>query len=122
MPNLPIKALALTLLMILTVPATQAFSGQSTQIPKGLYENRTCEQLYQAASQMESNALNYESDIYNDRNNQVASIVSTVFTPALFFLGFSNYMSFKSEHEAYQANQKLTDIRQRLAEMRCFTH
>ncbi|MDX1519519.1 MAG: hypothetical protein R3318_05305 [Gammaproteobacteria bacterium] len=107
------------LLAGITTPclAISQFQGQR---PSSLYENRTCEQLYLAAGKLENKALNYESDVYNQRNNTVAGIVSTVFTPALYFLGYSSLMSFKSDREAYHSNLELNKIRFRMAEMRCF--
>ncbi len=102
-----------------TLPAA-AISQLQGQRAQSLYENRTCEQLYLAAGKLERKALNYESDVFNQRNNTVASIVSTVFAPALYFLGYSNLMNFKAEREAHHSNEELDKIRLRMAEMRCF--
>jgi len=106
-------------LITFSIPAL-SISQLQGQRPDSLYENRTCEQLYLAAGKLESKALNYESDVFNQRNNTLASIVSTVFTPALYFLGYSNLMNFKSDREAYRSNQELNKVRFRMAEMRCF--
>lgn len=115
------KYYAYPLLTMLLLPLTvNAISLKQEKKSPSLYENRTCEQLYQAATELESYSLNYKSDIYNQNNNNIASIVSTVFTPALYFLGYSNYMSFKSGVKAYESNQQLDKVRQRMAEMRCF--
>lgn len=113
------KSFICVFLMTFSIP-TLSLSQLQGQRPESLYENRTCEQLYLAAGKLERKALNYESDVFNQRNNTVASIVSTVFTPALYFLGYSNLMNFKSDREAYQSNQELNQVRVRMAEMRCF--
>lgn len=106
--------------MMLTSAVAWPISTLQGQRPASIYENRTCEQLYLAAGRLENKALNYESDIFNQRNNTIASVVSTVFAPAMYFLGYSGLMSFKAEREAYQSNQELDRIRIRMAEMRCF--
>ena len=107
------------ILLVTTTPAWPISVLQGQQ-PESIYENRSCEQLYLAAGKLENKALNYESDVFNQRNNTVASVVGTVFTPALYFLGYSSYMNFRSEREAHQSNHELDKIRYRMAELRCF--
>ncbi len=120
MTNLLIKRLFfISLGFSIGFPVT-ALSELQAARPQSLYENRTCQQLYLAAAQLENKALNYKSDLFNQENNTVASIVSTVFTPALYFLGYSNLMSFKSKREAHHSNMELNKIRYRMAEKRCF--
>ena len=108
-------------LVLLPVAPLAAFSLEPAENPpQGLYENRSCQELYHAASELEVKALNFESDIYNEQNNTLASIVSTVFTPALYFVGYSKYMSFQSDRASYQSAMALDKVRYRMAEMRCF--
>lgn len=119
-PKSLIFKLTIALNLLITSHQSLAISELQGARPNSFYENRTCEQLYLAAGRLENKALNYESEVFNDGNNAIASIVSTVFTPALYFLGYSNLMSFKSERESYQSNEELNKIRLRMAEMRCF--
>ena len=81
---------------------------------------RHCEQLYQRATELEARAQNRESPLYSERNNNVASVVSTVFTPALYFLGYSKIKQFNSRREAMASLNELDTIRNRMAALRCF--
>ncbi len=120
MKKLTRRGIFILLTTLLFTTGSQAISLRQEKTNPALYENRSCEQLYHLATQLESHSLNYESSIYNQNNNNIASIVSTVFTPALYFLGYSNYMSFKSGINAYESNKELDKVRHRMAEMRCF--
>ena len=108
--------------LILMLYSTSSWSiSVKAELDTSIYENRSCEELYQEISDLEINTLNFESPIYNSRNNTIASVTSTVFTPAVFFVGFSNAMTFKSEIEASKNNQELNYLRRRMGEMKCFT-
>jgi hypothetical protein len=85
----------------------------------GLYDSRSCNDLY-----LEATALEKESFIYKNGNQAtmtVASIASTVFTPALYFVGYNAFKNFKSEKQSQTALSKIEEVRYRLAEKRCFT-
>lgn len=116
------KTINLIIIMftVLFVSQTMALSIKESEINYSAYENRSCEELYRDISALEHNTLNYDSPLYNRRNNDMATVASTVFTPAVFFVGFSNAMNFKSEYEASKNNQELNYLRNRMGEMRCF--
>ena len=80
------KRLQALMLVVLSIAftQTQALSKKLEQEFESLYEDRSCGELYYQVSELEYRALNYESALYNDRNNNIAAVVSTVFTPAVF--------------------------------------
>ncbi len=115
-----IRSNLLFCLLLLNSNISWAISVKA-ELDTSIYDHQSCEELYYQVSELEIHTLNYESPIYNSRNNTIASVTSTVFTPAVFFVGFSHAMTFKSEIEASKVNQELTYLRRRLGEMQCFT-
>ena len=109
------------LLSLVMTGNSAAISIKEDSVHMELYENRSCEELYKEISELEFQSLNFESSLYNSRNNGIATVASTVFTPAVFFVGFSNAMTFKSEIESEKTSIRLNYLRNRMGEMRCFS-
>jgi RsiW-degrading membrane proteinase PrsW (M82 family) len=85
-----------------------------------LYDSRSCNDLYMEAMALEKQSFSYQAGSGN--KTQVASVVSTVFTPALYFLGYSVYQEYKTEIKSKSTFAEIEDIRFRMAEKRCFTN
>jgi len=84
----------------------------------GLYDNRSCNDLYMQALTLEKESFSYAAD--RGDKTQVASIVSTVFTPAIYFLGYSAFQDYKQKARSESTFIEIEDIRLRMAEKRCF--
>lgn len=84
----------------------------------GLYDSRSCNDLYMQALTLEKESFSYAADRGN--KTQVASIVSTVFTPAIYFLGYSAFQDYKDSARSKTTFTEIEDIRLRMAEKRCF--
>ncbi len=115
-------ALLSIFLTYLPVSAVFAISLKQTPESQNLYENRNCQDLYREITELEIATLKFESSIYNTRNADVASVVSTMFSPAVFFVGYTKMMTFKTEIEASESSKELHLLRQRMAELRCFAN
>jgi RsiW-degrading membrane proteinase PrsW (M82 family) len=116
------------LLKTFTITVFLFFSTQSYALnlvemhkPAGesLYDSRSCNDLYMEAVSLEKESFSYAAG--NSNRTKVASIVSTVFTPALYYLGYSAYQDYKSEADAKSTFAKIEEIRYLMAEKRCFT-
>jgi hypothetical protein len=83
-----------------------------------LYDSRSCNDLY-----MEATALEKENFAYAAGSNRtmVASVVSTVFAPAVYYLGYSAYQDYKKEIDSESTFAKIEHVRFLMAEKRCFT-
>jgi RsiW-degrading membrane proteinase PrsW (M82 family) len=116
------------LLKTLTIAVFILFSTQSFALnlvemhkPAGesLYDSRSCNDLYMEAVALEKESFSYAAG--NGNRTKVASIVSTVFTPALYYLGYSAYQDYKTEADSKSTFAKIEEIRFRMAEKRCFS-
>lgn len=83
-----------------------------------LYDTRSCNELYMKASALEKQSFSYETN--TGERTQIASAVSTVFTPALYLLGYSAFQDYKKGVEAKSTFAKIEEVRYRMAEKRCF--
>jgi hypothetical protein len=72
---------------------------------------------------MQASELEKESFAYykSSSKTQVASIVSTVFAPAIYYLGYSVFQDYKNETRTKSAFTEIEEVRFRMAEKRCFT-
>ena len=109
-----------SLLVLVTAQNSWAFNKAQPLENHPVMDLRHCEQLYARATELEARSQNRESSIYSAQNNNVASVVSTVFTPALYFLGFSKIKQFTSRHQAMESLHELDAVRNRMAALRCF--
>ncbi len=110
-----------TLLFFLIVSA-QSSALNLVQMHKpaqeSLYDSRSCNDLYMQASGLEKESFSYAAD--NGNKTQVASIVGTIFTPALYYLGYSAYQDYKNGINSKTTFSEIEEIRLRMAEKRCF--
>lgn len=105
---------------ILTCPNIWALNLVEINQPvrEKLYDSRSCNDLYMEASALEKQSFSYAADEGN--KTLIASVASTVFTPALYFIGYSALQDYKLEIEAKSTFSKIEAIRYRMAEKRCF--
>ncbi|HIF51747.1 MAG TPA: hypothetical protein EYQ42_09535 [Thiotrichaceae bacterium] len=90
------------LLKYITLIPLALFSAQSSAInlteinqtgEESLYDSRSCNDLYMQASILEKQSYNNAG--YGERT-QIASFMSTVFAPAIYYMGFSAYQDYKN--------------------------
>lgn len=86
-------------------------------IEQGLYDSRSCNDLYMQATAFEKEAFGYKS---GSNKTQVASMVSAVFAPAIYYLGFSVFQDYKNGIRSKTAFTEVEAIRSRMSEKRCF--
>ncbi len=89
------------------------------QIEKDLYDSRSCNDLYMQATTLEKNLFAYEAN--HGSKTQLASVVTTLFAPAVYYLGYSAFYDYKNSMSAKAVFTEIEDIRFRMAEKRCFT-
>jgi hypothetical protein len=94
--------------------------GTGQPLEGGLYDNRSCNDLYMQASALEQDTFINKTNIYNDKRTRVASYALTVFTPAVYYLGFNAFQNYKAQVRSELAMSEIDDIRSRMAEKRCF--
>jgi hypothetical protein len=92
----------------------------SQPIDESLYDSRSCNDLYMQASALEKESFANQSSSFGKRT-QVASFVSAVFAPAIYYLGYSALQDYKSGIRSKTAFEEVEEIRFRMAEKRCFT-
>lgn len=82
------------------------------------YDGRSCNDLYMETSALEKKSFSYEADKGN--KTLIASVASTVFTPALYFVGYNAVQDYKEGIESKSTFEQIEEIRVRMAEKRCF--
>ena len=90
----------------------------SQPVEEKFYDARSCNDLYLEASALEKQSFSYEED--KGDKTMLASVASTVFTPALYLVGYSAVKDYKDEIESKSTFDKIEEIRYRMAEKRCF--
>jgi len=115
-----IKADTFNLLLIFsTNSAALNLAGTNQSITNGLYDNRSCNDLYMQASTLEKDTFIYKTNI-NNNTTRVASYALTIFSPAVYYLGFTAYQNHKQQTRSQIALGEIDQIRLRMAEKRCF--
>ncbi len=99
-----------------------AFSANRTGFIQDdkLYDMRTCQQLYMEASVLEKETQLFKTNFYTDTRSRVAGYALTVFSPAIYYIGFKAYKNVESDFKAKRAMSEIDLIRQRMAEKHCF--
>lgn len=98
------------------------FAGIEHPANDSLYDKRSCNDLYLQASALEQKTYIYKTNLYSDEGSQVASYALTVFSPAVYYFGFKAYKDYSDEVRSQNALTEIDQIRQRMAEKRCFEH
>ena len=115
------KGITFVLILLFSTPSTALnLAGVDQPLEDGLYDNRSCNDLYMQASALEQDTYIYKASIYNDKRTRAAGYVMTVFTPAIYYLGFNAYQNYKAQIRSEIAFSKIEEIRFRMAEKRCF--
>lgn len=115
-----LKIITFTFFILASAQSSALNLGEMHKPVEGsLYDSRSCNDLYMQAVALEKENFSYESG--NGNKTQVASIVSTIFTPAIYYLGYSAYKDYKNDVDSKSSFAKIEDIRLRMAEKRCFT-
>ncbi|NOG60774.1 MAG: hypothetical protein HND53_09765 [Proteobacteria bacterium] len=111
------------ILLFFLICSTQSFALNLVEFKKpvgeNLYDSRSCNDLYMEASALEKESFSYAAG--NRNKTQIAGMVSTVFAPALYYMGYTAYQDYKKEIDSKSTFDKIEEIRFRMAEKRCFT-
>lgn len=114
------QILLITILVFSTNSAALNLAGTNQTITNGLYDNRSCNDLYMQASALEKDTFINKTNFYSDNKTRVASIALTVFSPAVYYFGFSAFQNYKAQTRSQTALSEIEAIRFRMAEKRCF--
>lgn len=114
-----LKTISLIFLLILSTQ-TNALNlvGAEQPFTEGLYDNRTCNDLYMQASALEQKTFQYKTNYYS--NKRVASYALAVLSPALYVFGYTPYQNHLDQARVQQATSEIEHVRLRMAEKRCF--
>ncbi len=93
-------------------------AGTEQPLSDSLYDNRTCNELYMQASELEQQTFHYKTNLYSD--TRVASYALTVFSPAIYYFGYAAYQNHQEQARTQKASNEIDHIRLRMAEKRCF--
>jgi hypothetical protein len=108
----------ISLLLISAQSAALNLAEINQPIEEGIYDSRSCNDLYMQASTLEKESFTYKTGF--GAKTQVASIVTTVFAPAVYYLGYSAFQNYKNGINSKAAFAEIEEIRFRMAEKRCF--
>ncbi len=108
----------ISLLLIGTQSTALSLAEINQPIEQGIYDSRSCNDLYMQASVLEKESFSYKTGF--GTRTQVASIVTTIFAPAVYYLGFSAFQDYKNGINSKAAFVEIEEIRFRMAEKRCF--
>ncbi|MCZ6804404.1 MAG: hypothetical protein O7D86_10840 [Proteobacteria bacterium] len=108
------------LLLFSTQSSALNLSRIDQPLEDGIYDNRNCNDLYLQASALEQDTFINKTNIYNDKRASVASYAVAVFTPAFYYLGFNAFQNYRAQIHSEIAFSKISEIRYRMAEKRCF--
>ncbi len=116
------KTLKIITFTLFVLASAQSLALNLAEIHKpadsSLYDSRSCNDLYMEAMALEKENYSYERG--NGNKTQVASVVSTIFAPAVYYLGYSAIQDYKNKANSKSSFVKIEDIRLRMAEKRCF--
>ncbi len=110
----------ISILLFSTQSYALILAGTEQPLEAGLYDNRSCNDLYIQASALEQDTFIYKATIYNDKKTRVASYAMTMFAPAIYYLGFNAFQNYKDQVRSELAFSEIEEIRSRMAEKRCF--
>ncbi len=117
MPTL--KYISLISLSLFSIQANSLnLAGAEQTFTEGLYDNRSCNDLYMQASALEQKTFHYKTNYYSDQ--RVASYALAVVSPALFFFGYAPYQNHLDQKRSQLASSEIEHVRLRMAEKRCF--
>ncbi len=107
-------------LLLISIPSMALnLVEMNQQIEIDLYDNRSCNYLYMQAKSVEKNLFAYEAN--HGSKTQLASVMTTLFAPAVYYLGYSAFYDYKNSMSAKAVFTEIEDIRFRMAEKQCFT-
>tara|TARA_R110000782_G_scaffold127183_2_gene218740 strand:+ start:242 stop:604 length:363 start_codon:yes stop_codon:yes gene_type:complete len=116
---LNLKTISLISLLLLSIQANALnLAGAEQPFTEGLYDNRTCNDLYMQASALEQKTFHYKTNYYSDK--RVASYALAVVSPTLYFFAYAPYQNHLNQTRSKAATSEIELVRLRLAEKRCF--
>ena len=107
-----------TMLMLSAESSALNLINTGQPLEHGLYDSRSCNDLYMQATALEQQSYLYKTKLSN--NTRAASYALTVFSPAIYYFGFTAYKNHMEEAKKNQAINDIEQVRLRMAEKRCF--
>jgi hypothetical protein len=117
MANLKYSVL-ISLLLLSTEGIALNLAETEQPLTQGLYDNRSCNDLYMQASALEQKTFLYKTNFYSD--TRVASYALAVLSPAIYLFGYTPYQNHLDQSRSQVASNDIKHIRLRMAEKRCF--
>lgn len=99
---------------------TPALTNGAHTAANGVYENRTCNQLYMEVTRLEPDTHYYDYDLYNEKNSHIAGYILTVFSPAIYYFGYTAYREVTDQYRISRVSRQVHTLRTRMAELHCF--
>ena len=111
-------SMLISVLIMSSNSAALSLTGAEQPLEHGLYDSRSCNDLYMQASWLEQKTHQYKANLTN--NTRAATYALTVFSPAIYYLGFTTVKNHLDHSNTQAAINEIQHIRQRMAEKRCF--
>jgi hypothetical protein len=113
-----ISLISLSLLLLSTQVNALNLVGAEQTFTEGLYDNRSCNDLYMQASALEQKTYQYKTNYYSDK--RVAGYALALVSPALYVFGYAPYQNHIDQTRSQLASSEIEHVRLRMAEKRCF--
>lgn len=88
--------------------------------PPGFDEGRSCRDLYRERVALQGQTYQYLPPLKEDPRVAVAGAISTVFAPALIYVGIATVMRLEEEHKIFHTQERITELARASAELRCW--
>lgn len=89
-------------------------------IPSERYADSDCASLYAERLSLQTDSYHYLPPLSEDPRVKVAGIISTVFTPALIYVGVASLMRLEEDHRIFHNQERIEAIARASAELRCW--
>lgn len=114
-----LKAISLISLLLFSIQANSLnLLGAEQTFAEGLYDNRSCNDLYMQASALEQKTFQYKTSYYSEKH--VTGYALALVSPALYVFGYAPYQNHLDQTRSQLASSEIEHVRLRLAEKRCF--
>jgi hypothetical protein len=114
-----LKTISLISLLLLSTQANALnLAGAEKSFTEGLYDNRSCNDLYMQASALEQKTFQYKTNYYSDKH--VAGYALALVSPAIYVFGYAPYQNHLAQTRSRLASSEIEHVRLRMAEKRCF--
>jgi hypothetical protein len=86
----------------------------------GRDNGKTCEQLWNERLALQGSTFHYQPPLTDDPRLWIAKAVSTVFFPALIYVGVATAVRLEENTTRFRARERIDELARASAELRCF--